>query len=376
MGIIRRLLMLSVALAASTEAWSETAPQPLFESHQVLSLAMAVDFDQLCRPSVTPECGYTPTVLVVNDASGAQMSIPVEIRRRDGWRAQYTNCQVPTLFMRFPGETEGTPFAGQNELALTSHCGKGIPARGPGSRALPDQFESYVINEYLGYRLYNLVTDFSLRVRLVRIRYSDPANPRRGFTRDAFFSEHFDSMALRLGAELQPERGFDPASMDLAAADELALFQFMIGNTDWSIERQENIVLLRFPGGRQVPVLFDLDQSGLVNAHYARPPPGLPIRTVKERYFQGYCHPGTDWDALFDRFRALREDIVSMLVQTPGYGRGERRIASVYLDSFFAILNSERKRQQVIVSACQPWPPVGGDSVSFLSPDTSLLPPP
>jgi hypothetical protein len=373
---IRRLLMLCTLLAAGVGAWADTPRQPLFESHDVLSLAMSVDFDNLCRPSVTPDCGYEPTVLSFNDAAGAERSLPVEIRRREGWRAQFTNCQVPTLFMRFPGETEGTPFAGQTELALTSHCGKGIPAGATGGRALPDHFESYVINEYLGYRLYNLVTDFSLRVRLVRILYTDPDNPRRGFTRDAFFAEHFDSLAHRFDAQLQSDRGFDPASLDLAIADQLALFQFMIGNTDWSIERQENIILLRLPDGRQVPVLFDLDQSGLVNAHYARPSPGLPIRTVKERYFQGYCHPGTDWNGLFGKFRALRDDIVSMLVQTPGYGRGERRMASGYLDSFFAILDSERRRQQVIVSACQPWPPAGGDRVSLLSPAASLPPPP
>ncbi|NIP18626.1 MAG: hypothetical protein GWM87_11040, partial [Xanthomonadales bacterium] len=327
---ILRVFISSAALLVSAQAWAE----PLFDSHDLLELSMPVDFEALCRPSEDPGCDYTPTVFGYRDADGVERTVPIEIRRRDGWRAQQTNCQVPTLFVRFDeAETAGTPFEGQTELALTSHCGKGVAAPNVRSRALPDQFESYVINEYLGYRMFNLVTDFSLRVRLLRIRYTDPDNPRRYFTRDAFFAEHFESLAERLGAELMADGQFDPGRLGLDEAVRLALFQYMIGNTDWSIAGQDNVILLQMPGGRQVPVLYDLDQSGLVNAHYARPAPGLPIRTVKQRHYLGYCHAGTDWEALFSQFRAARDDIISLLVQTPGFGRGERRMTGAYLDS-------------------------------------------
>ncbi len=142
----------------------------------------------------------------------------------------------------------------------------------------------------------------------------------------------------------------------MAATERLALFQFMVGNADWSIERQDNIVLLGMPDGRQVPVLFDLDLSGLVNPHYARPPEGVPVGSVTERYFLGYCHRDADWDALFDQFAALRPDVGKLLAATPGLGRGDRRMAGVYLDSFFAILDSPERRTRDIVNACREWP--------------------
>jgi len=350
------ILILSL-VAGSANLQANSADPLLFDTHDVLELTMPVNFDRLCRPRQSPDCDYTPTEFEYRDASGQLKSIPISIRRRDGWRAMETNCQVPTIFVRFdPEHTAGTPFEGQTTLALTSHCGKGISDDKDRSRALPDEFESYVSNEYLGYRLYNHVTETSLKVRFVRITYSNPEDSRRNFTRNGFFAEHFESLAKRFNAELVTEAGLDTQKLDVDAADEMALFNYMIGNTDWSILTQDNVFLLRFPDGRQVPVLYDLDMSGLVNAHYAVPSSELPIRTVKQRYFQGFCNPESDWNALFSRFGELEDEMMKELIDTPGLGRGDRRASGVYLDSFFDLLDSEEERQQKIVAACREMP--------------------
>ena len=353
----RFIIAIFTLTLVSADAYAETNSPLLFETHDVLNLTMPVNFDNLCRPRETPDCDYAPTVFKYLDGNGQMHSVPISIRRRDGWRAMETNCQVPTIFVRFdPEHTAGTPFEGQTTLALTSHCGKGISTDNKRSRTLPDEFESYVGNEFFGYRLYNLVTDVSLKVRFVRITYADPENTRRNFTRNGFFAEHFESLARRFNAELVSESGLDFEKLDRAAADEIALFNYMIGNTDWSILDQENIFLLRFPGGRQVPVLFDLDMSGLVNAHYAEPAPGLPIRSVKQRYFQGFCSPETDWDALFAQFSAMENDMLRMLIDTPGMGRGDRRASAAFLLDFFDILVSSEERQRKIADACRKMP--------------------
>ena len=331
----------------------------LFESDSVLKLTMPVDFETLCRPSQNRDCDFTPTVFEYVDRAGENHTIPIGILRRDGWRAMQTNCQVPTLYVRFGEEgTAGTIFEGQTTLPLTSHCGKGISPENVPSRRLPDWFESYVGNEYLGYRLYNLVTEASLRVRLVEITYTHPGRPRLDFTRKAFFSEHFEDLAKRVGAELLPPYSFDPGKLNFQAADQLALFQYMIGNTDWSIENQDNIILLRYPDGSHIPVLYDLDMSALVNAHYARPAASLPIKKVKQRYYMGYCHGDNDWDALFTKFRFLEESVMNILAEAPGLGRGDRRMSGSYLDSFFSAIATPELRQSQIIDACQPLPPV------------------
>jgi hypothetical protein len=355
---ILTFIMLIAVISGIENVIPDDSDPLLFESLSLLELTMPVNFDALCRPSESSGCEYIPTVFEYLDSAGNEKSIPISIRRRDGWRATKTNCQVPTLFVRFSEQdTLGTPFEGQSSLALTSHCGKGISPQITQSRRLPDAFESYVVNEYIGYRLYNLVAEASLRVRLVRITYSDPENPRRDFKHYAFFAEHFESLADRLNARLLPAGSFDPSSLDLAVADQLALFQYMVGNTDWSIQKQDNVILLETQSGNHIPVLFDLDMSGLVNAYYAFPAPELPIRSVKQRYYQGFCHPGTDWNELFASLSTMRAEIMGVLAETPGLRRGDRRMSSTYLDSFFNILGADESKEREIINHCQPWPP-------------------
>jgi hypothetical protein len=355
--IVRAFYISCTLLIMSADVLADSRDPLLFESDSILELVMPVNFSTLCRPSLDPECDYTPTVFKYRDVSGNDHTIPISIRRRDGWRARQTNCQVPTLFVQFSEEDAvDTPFEGQQFLALTSHCGKGVIPENVPSRRLQDEFESYVITEYLGYRLNNLFTDVSLRARLVRITYTNVDNPRDDFTHYAFFTEHFESLAKRLHAELLPTESFDPEKLDVHAADQMALFQYMIGNTDWSIIDQENIILLQFPEGKQVPVLYDLDLSGLVNAYYATPSAPLPIKSVKQRYYLGFCHPESDWISLFRQFNSRKRDVMAVLADTPGLGRGDQRVAGVYLESFFRILGSPKSRENAIVNACQPWP--------------------
>ena len=357
--MIRHISIFCILIFTAANAPAQDAAPLLFDTNEVLELTMPVNFNSLCRPSETPDCDFTPTVFEYHDADGTLQTLPIQIRRRDGWRAMKTNCQVPTIFVRFSEEdTVGTPFAGQTILALTSHCGKGISTDSDRSRTLPDEFENYVGNEYLGYRLYNLLTDISLRVRFIRITYVDPEDPRQNFTRNGFFAEHFETLAERLGAQLLPEDSFDPARLDLNAADQMALFNFMIGNTDWSIENQENVFLLRFPDGKDVPVIYDLDMAGLVNAYYASPAANVPVKKVKHRYYLGFCHPDTDWDALFANFSGLEGDIMKMIAESPGLGRGDQRESRGYIDTFYDTLDSADTRQTRIVERCRPMPAV------------------
>lgn len=281
--------------------------------------------------------------------------MPIEIRIRGGWRALSSNCVVPLLFVRFPDQkTEGTPFEGQSSLPLTTHCGRSNPFEGYSKYV---NYEQYLLKEYLAYRLYNQLTDTSLRTRLVRITYANPDKLDKTFTNYAFFTEHFRSLAERSEAKLLPRQSFDHQILDTRSADIIALFQFMIGNTDWSIVRQRNTIIIQPENGLQVPVPYDLDMSGLVNAPYAGPPPALPIDEVTDRYYLGFCHPEIDWNGLFDEFLARKDALLSLPGEVPGLYKRERIAMQRYLANFFNILNSQKRREEMIINACHPWPP-------------------
>jgi len=207
----------------------------------------------------------------------------------------------------------------------------------------------------MGYRLYELMTDMSVQVRLVRIRYPKPDNSGHTIQNYAFFAEHFDSVAARNDAELLRRGSFDIERLDARAAGIFALFQYMIGNTDWSIDDERNTALIKMQDQEQVPLPYDMDLSGLVNTHYAAPSPGLPIEDVRDRYYLGFCHSDADWEWLIEKFDAQRQTILAMADDIPGFSRQSKKSTSRFLEKFFNILDSKEKVREKIVDTCQPW---------------------
>ena len=332
--------------------------KPLFADDTVLDLSLSVDFDAMCRPNYDEDCQYTPTTLTYSSADGVEQIIPVEIRVRGGWRARTDNCQVPPLFVRFGlGQTEDTPFAGQGLLPLTTHCRSSKKIVGIGTSVSSKEYEQYVLKEYLGYRIYNLLNEKSLYVRMARITYTRPDKSDNPITRFAFFTEHFDDMAARHFLERLSDKSFDYEKVDLHTFDQLALYNFMIGNTDWSVVRDRNILLVSAEDGRQYPVPFDLDMSGLVSAEYSGVSPRLDFRDPRQRYYLGFCHPETDFDSLFAEFQGKKEEIILLVGDTPGLRRSEAKKSRSYLKKFFSILESPELRRVAISEACHPWPP-------------------
>ena len=357
-----RLFCAAALLLLSAPAYGEA---PLFAKDTVLKISLPVDFADLCRPRESENCDFTQTVLIYGDAAGKKHSLPVEIKVRGGWRSLSRNCSTPLLWVRFTEDrVAGTPFAGQSLLPLTTHCGKGLSLESRYRPARRSDFEQYLLREFLAHRVYNLITELSLRARLVRISYPDPERPGRSAQHYAFFTEHFVSAAARTGKQYLARGGFDPDRLDAQAAARLALFQFMIGNTDWSIARERNTMLLQDSEGNQLPVPYDMDMSGLVNAAYAGPPPGLPIDDVRERYFQGYCQPGIDWNALYTEFNDQKRAIMGLAYRLPGLSPNSERWTRYYLESFFDVLDSKERRRKAISEACQPWPPSPDDDAA------------
>ncbi|MCJ7814632.1 MAG: hypothetical protein MUP31_01145, partial [Xanthomonadales bacterium] len=246
-----------------------------------------------------------------------------------------------------------------------THCGQGLSIEVSRLRQTQATWEQYLLKEYLAHRLYNVITDVSLNSRLVRMTYPNPDKPGREIVNYAFFTEHFESVATRNGAGLLPRGSFDDEKLDRFSAGMVALFQFMIGNTDWSIARERNIVLLQKTDGTQVPLPYDFDMSGLVDADYAGPAPTLPIDEVTERYYLGFCSPDADMDPLFRHYLAKQDALLEMADTIPALEKKSRRSIRRFLNGFFDILQSEPLRSELILNQCQPWPPGLTDHTSI-----------
>ena len=340
---LRRTLgtLLSLLVVAEPPAAAEPA---LFADAEPLAITLSFDMHALCRAGADVGCPDTQGTLAYAEDDGAKRAMPIWIRARGRWRNVPANCSMPPLAVIFSADaTRGTLFEGQTMLPLTTHCND-----------RPATQEQYVLKELLAYHIYNELTDESMRVRLARVSYEHTGRRPRILQRYAFFTEHFDSLAARNDAEFWPTENFDPAMADGAQLATLELFEFMIGNTDWSMLKSHNIVHLRAADDTVVAVPYDFDFSGIVNASYAAPSPALRIRTVRQRLYRGFCHPGLDWEALFRRFEAEREPIAELIGRVPALDDEQRSEVRAYVGSFYEILGSAERRQTEIVEKCRP----------------------
>jgi ATP:ADP antiporter, AAA family len=314
----------------------------LFEQHQPIAIEMVLDLQGLCHGD-DEQCERAPATIVYRDGDGVEHTVNARLQVRGKWRAEGGNCRVPPLFVFFDGGTAGTPFDGETMLPLTTHC------RDTGG------YEQYVLKEYAAYLMYNLFTDKSMRVRLAKITYRDAGRKGREnvVARYGFFTEHFDSLAARSAAKLIDAKEFKTADADPQDLATFELFEYLIGNTDWSALAGHNVTHLREESGRVTPVPYDFDFSGLVDATYAGPPPELPIQRVTQRLFRGFCHPGFDWQPTIDRFEERRSQITEILDQVPDLAAKEREEAHEFIDKFYEIVSSPEQVQAKIIDACR-----------------------
>jgi hypothetical protein len=342
----RRLLPLaSLAIAALTASPHVASAQEefsaLFESHEVLDFTIETDIDRLRRDR-REDSEQMPGSVVVHLPDGSVEILPVQVRTRGHFRLDRDSCWFPPIRLNFrTRDLEGTTFRGQDKLKLVTHCQQ------------RREFEQNVIEEYLVYRLYNLLTDVSYRVRLVRVTYIDINGGDDNLTRFGVVIESDDMLAERFDGEILKMELLRPAIYDAQQAALMSVFQYMVGNTDWSMVVFHNMEVLRRGDGSHVPVPYDFDWTGVVDAQYARPDERFKIGSVRQRLYRGFCRPTVDFEEVYDRFRAVEDDTYRLVRNQEGLSDGNKGKLIDYLEDFYEVINDPEKAQDRIVKACR-----------------------
>lgn len=324
---------------------AEAEAAPLFAGEEPLALHLFVDLDVIRgdRPDEEELAG----LIRFQGEQGGWTDAPVDVRTRGGFRREARNCSFPPLRLDLPrGRMEGTVFHGQDKLKVVLPCRDGR-----------NSYQVLVLREYLAYRMLNLLTPVSYRVRLVDLTVHDTAaedDPVRGF---GFLLEADEAMAARNRAIVSEWEQFLPQGLDAEQAGVVALFQFMIGNTDWSPVEFHNADLIWDERGRYLTVAYDFDFSGIVEAPYASPDPQLPIRSVRDRLYRGFCWE-VDHDALNRRFVESRPGLEALWREMELMDEGDRGRGLDYLELFYRVLQSPGEYRRQVVEACRRMPGV------------------
>lgn len=339
---MRRVLAMAFAVATCLLlSWANPAraadgPKPLFASDEPLSLTLTAALDSMSR-----ERGANPVSGVLAVGGATPETLPVSLSVRGITRRRQDVCAFPPLRVEFtqkPGPT--SLFKGQKRLKLVTQC-----------QRMAD-YQQYLLLEYAAYRMYRTLTSASFNVRLARINYAGKDGQVHA-TRLGFFLEDADDVAARNGQERL--RGVDrisAAQLDAAAAARYAVFEYMISNLDWAMTAGpagtdccHNARLLADEGVGAaatglIPVPYDFDYSGLVNAPYAAPPEGIRVPNVRVRRYRGFCAHDEQARAFLAQIATRKDSLLAVLNATPLLDERSRRNAAAYLGDFFEAAGS------------------------------------
>jgi len=346
--LVSILLLLSSALEARESKDASAPAQRLFESAETLDVVLRLPWQAIVTDEFFYQGGY-PSVLEVVEGDKQSLSIPVETERR-GWSRQVI-CRYPPIKLRFEkGKARGTIFEGQKSLKLVIRCNDG------------EAYQHYVVLEALAYRMFNLLSEFSFRIRALSVTFTDSDTGRSERPTFAFLVEDDSQVASRNAQRKLKLATVRPEQLEPLEASKLALFQYMIGNTAWSLEHKpdqeeccDNVKLIG-QDPEQAPIYAipnDFDQSGLVNAPYAKPAGGPQANEAPERLFRGFCVHNAKLADARKAFLDQEHNILSLVENESRLADAERARATAYLEAFFAILESPEKFGEQITSDCR-----------------------
>jgi hypothetical protein len=320
-----------------TERRLEAESDPLFASTEPLEFSLVANFKAINRERDPESKTAYPGTLRSGEAS-----IPATLNARGHLRRMARTCDYVPLRVGFAKkDVKGTLFARQDAIKLVVQCASGR------------EFEQFILREHLAYRVFNVITPRSFRARLARITYIDAVTGKSIGTRAGMFLEDESSVARRMEGRVVelPRLSFDDLHPDTLMP--MMIFQYMIGNTDFSIYALHNVRIVQRPDKSLHPVPYDFDITGLVNPPYGIPARALMLKSITERLYRGPCRPQSIVDPYIANFVAKRDPIRALADAIPGIERGTRDEVRSFIDGFYNAIKSPKDVRGVFVS-CRP----------------------
>ena len=328
-----------------TLSWAQEKPPPLFETDEVLELTLVQNIKAL-KKDIDEDRSYHPAQLSYMDHNNREVTLNVSVKTRGKTRRDPRLCDSPPLAIKFdPKETKNTPFKKQKKLKLVTHC-----------RKKGEVYEQYILQEYLVYKLYNILTEKSFRVRLVHMTYVDSRDKYKSIKKYAFFIEDEEEMAKRNNGKPDDTRYQFWVLRQKEDQMLFSVFQFMIGNTDWSIPARHNVKLIRVGEKRSLyAVPYDFDMSGIVYTHYSAPHQKLrhQIKSVRSRLYRGLCRKQQEFIPVLARFNKKKEEIYALYNHFPLLEDKYKKDTLRYLDGFYKIINKPKLVKRHLVENCR-----------------------
>lgn len=304
---------------------------------EVLSVTLEADFAAV--DSSRKNNDKHKAVLSFQDEQGINQHWTVKLQTRGNFRRM--KCEMVPLKIHFKKkDLKAAGLAKYDDLKLVTHCVSNKSA----AKALLQK-------EYLAYKLYNQVTDYSFRVQLLKINYVDTKTGKK--TKHwAFLIEDTAEVKDRIDAIAKvdnhlnlPRDTFHNGMLKIAS-----VFQYMIGNADYDLNVGRNMKYF-IKNDKVIPVPYDFDFSGLVDAPYAIPNPNFGIASVKERIFLGFKEDADNLKGTLAFYKTKRLALLETVDRFTTLDSSNREEIIYYLNSFYLSMRDIVVAEKIVVAA-------------------------
>lgn len=315
--------------------------QNLFNTDEVLKFSIESDFKNLIKRKYKGE--YQPATFryYLNDS----IVVTREIKIKPRGNVRRSTCYFPPIMLNF---VKGDAFMEQlkefDKIKMVLDCKRG------------DAYAQYLLSEYYAYKLYNLITDFSFKVRLFEFTMIDSNDKMKSLQSYAYLIENENQLADRHNSLPFETKNIRDKYTNLETLANGYLFQYLIGNTDWSIPAMHNVKMIKSKN----PLIhephfipYDFDYAGIVNTPYAVPDEQLGIESVRERVYRGVCIKEKYLLEAVQRFIKEKESIYELYNSSPFLENRTLSSTISYLDEFYEIIENENRFRRSILENCR-----------------------
>ncbi|HWA34111.1 MAG TPA: hypothetical protein VG737_08285 [Cyclobacteriaceae bacterium] len=310
----------------------------LFTEEKPLNLKLNFGIKEIKKK--TNDSVYLPGMLYVQQPDASWDSLKVDLRARGIFRRK--NCFFPPVRIKMgKSDTKNSVFAGNKSLKLVLPCETG------GDK------NTLIVKEYIAYQLYEQISPYYFNTRLVNVDFGDVDGKKiKRYQLTGFLIEDDDLVAKRHKAKIVENRKLHPRGLNDTLALRHDLFQFMISNIDWSTTFEHNSKLMFKEPSTYIPLAYDFDMSGLVDAPYGRGDENAVAGG--ERVYRGFCRNENVTQAVRQEF-VDKESVMMGIVD--GFqavlSPGDIKIMKRYLGEFFSIMKDPNLFKANITDKCR-----------------------
>jgi hypothetical protein len=308
-----------------------------FYRDAVIDMTLEVDIDSLIelKNSKTEH----PALLRYTDNDGHDVEHAIEVEARGKYRRRI--CEIPPFMLEFSkSKLKAQGLENHRKLKLVTHCYE---------EDLEEAIQD-LLKEFLVYKIFNILSDKSYRTQLVNLTYINTRDNSH-LPRLAIILESTAELGERLNGESETIYSIDKDRLDASQYNTVAMFQYMISNTDWHLTSPRNVKTFVSESTQKVTVVpYDFDFAGLINSRQAIISPDFSQVDIRERIFLGKFDGTYDLEETVALFQSKEEEILSLCKNFTLLDKKHRRDVKQYLNSFFKILDDQELCQEIFLN--------------------------